>query len=931
MNETELTLLWAKLGHGTFPRDAHPVVCHLLDVGHVCKALWCSSISAVSRDQWSDTLGCDVETAGQWIAFWAASHDIGKVIPGFQFRSKEAKRVLKRLGYAIAGDQRPHGVVSAKVLAELFATSSKWPALPHDLARDIAVATAGHHGVVPGSGEWSQIGRPILGREKWDDARREIIAYLANHFRVVGSNVPQPPVGSRRAFLLFLAGLVAVADWVGSNQTFFPSVGVEVDLQEYVKDSVQNAHRALHELGWNRWTVLQEGPRSFQQVHPAIANPRPLQERCVQIAHAMKEPTLVLIEAPMGEGKTEAAVFLADHATHVLGNRGLYIALPTQATANQMFQRLESYLRERYAKDGDESRVNLQLLHGRMEFSDRFADLLRLAGVGDDTNDAAGRSQANSPSEHVVAETWFAQNKKQAILAPFGVGTIDQALLAVLQTKHHFVRLFGLAGKTIILDEVHAYDAYMTTLMERLCSWLAGLGCPVVLLSATLPREKRRKLVEAYVGTPVDLPDDAYPRVTVARRVDGNPTNDPLVSSCPVATDPRRRATVGLRWLPEGDVIDDVYAAVAGGGCVGIVCNTVRRSQQLYEALSRKLDPVGVDVSLFHARFPLGRRMEIENQVLATFGPPEKCPSRPGRAVLIATQVIEQGLDLDFDLLVSEVAPIDLILQRAGRLHRHERAQRPAGLEQPQLWLVEPPIDADGIPDFGPFQTYPKRRGAYDRHILIRSYLALAERKTIMLPDDVETLVEAVYSDFAPTALNDAWNDALAASWAETQRSQNDSEANAVNLRIPDPAADNLLEQHNRGLEEDNPDVHRHLQAMTREGDPSLTLVLLHRVGDALCLDPDGHEAIDLLRRPNPDQTRRLLERSVSISNKLWVRHFKQQPINAGWLKSGALCYARHVPLDSEGCYRCGSHTFRLNPRMGVVLETDQREEDATP
>src|SRR5207248_6281763 len=100
----------------------------------------------------------------------------------------------------------------------------------------------------------------------------------------------------------------------------------------------------------------------------------------------------------------------------------------------------------------------------------------------------------------VVAEEWFARNKKQALLAPFGVGTIDQALLAVLQTRHVFVRLFGLAGKCVVLDEVHAYDAYMTTLMERLLRWLAALGCPVMLLSATLPRDKRVKLLRAYAG-----------------------------------------------------------------------------------------------------------------------------------------------------------------------------------------------------------------------------------------------------------------------------------------------------------------------------------------------------------------------------------------------------------------------------------------------
>ena len=114
-----------------------------------------------------------------------------------------------------------------------------------------------------------------------------------------------------------------------------------------------------------------------------------------------------------------------------------------------------------------------------------------------------------------MAEEWFAKDKKQALLAPYGVGTIDQALLAVLQTKHVFVRLFGFAGKCVILDEVHAYDAYMTTLMERLLRWLATLRCPVVLLSATLPKEKRLALIRAYTGKELPEPEHKnYPRIT---------------------------------------------------------------------------------------------------------------------------------------------------------------------------------------------------------------------------------------------------------------------------------------------------------------------------------------------------------------------------------------------------------------------------------
>ena len=183
---------------------------------------------------------------------------------------------------------------------------------------------------------------------------------------------------------------------------------------------------------------------------------------------------MLIVEAPMGEGKTEAAWYAAATWDR-RGGQGTYVALPTMATSNQMFERVGKFLEA-------DSGGNLMLLHGKAALNDRFEKLRYAAEVYDHDDE-------KNPSA-VVAEGWFASNKKHGLLAPYGVGTIDQALLAVLQTKHVFVRLFGLAGKCVILDEVHAYDAYMTTLMERLLRWLAALGCPVVLLARRCPRKR---------------------------------------------------------------------------------------------------------------------------------------------------------------------------------------------------------------------------------------------------------------------------------------------------------------------------------------------------------------------------------------------------------------------------------------------------------
>ncbi len=468
MMESSLPLLWAKLGRGEYPAQAHPVVCHLLDVGHSCLALWNSALGPESRRDWSRAIGVDKDTAGQWVAFWAAAHDIGKVSPSFQFKVSDAKTTLRKAGFA-PGDGRdwPHATLSTVYLQRELAApqDDAWPAVSASVACAVAAVVGGHHGVIPGSADIPR-SRRSLGTGNWDDARSTIMRLLANEFGITGIAAPHEPKPADAGFWLFLAGLISVADWIGSNATYFQGgdgnwAGPDVVLDDYRSQSRKRAERAVWELGFGRWSPRHSGPLQFRDVHPGISKPRPLQDRCVEIARRMTGPQLVLIEAPMGEGKTEAAVYLADHATHVLGARGLYIALPTQATSNQMFGRIHTWLQQRYDLEADSQRLNLQLLHGRTGFSDEFCDLLRLADI-DELSGGNGRGVSNDetrPQAHVVAESWFAANRKQQLLAPFGVGTIDQLLLAVLQTKHHFVRLFGVAARTIILDEVHAYDA----------------------------------------------------------------------------------------------------------------------------------------------------------------------------------------------------------------------------------------------------------------------------------------------------------------------------------------------------------------------------------------------------------------------------------------------------------------------------------------
>jgi CRISPR-associated endonuclease/helicase Cas3 len=885
-----LPLLWAK-GGDEYPAFFHPVPCHLVDVGQVCLRLWEEVLRDRLKERLARAIGLDVAAAGRWISFWAGAHDLGKVSPGFQAQSPQARATLQAAGlrFPLRPEAVPHGVVSAAVLPGLLSAPEGWPAAPARFARRLAVAVGGHHGVFPRPSE-RDLGGAALGGPSWSEARRRVLGQLAEALGLRELPAAQEPPEGDHAFFMVLAGLTSVADWIGSAADFFPFAGPGVDLGAYPSDAARGARAALDGLGWTGWKGL-GGPRTFGELFPACKEVRPLQQEAARQAARLPGPGLVLIESPMGEGKTEAALLLADNWTHAAGQGGLYVALPTQATSNQMFGRVRAFLAHRYPDE----KVNLHLLHGAALLSEQY-ERLRLAGIYDPPGSGGT----------VVAESWFTP-RKRGLLSPFAVGTVDQALLAVLQTRHVFVRLFGLAGKTVIVDEVHAYDAYTSTLLEHLLAWLAALGASVVLLSATLPRKKRREFLAAFAGRDVALEEVPYPRMITTQGGEAQALHVPAA--------PERRATIQLRWQDRDLLADDLRRALVDGGCAAVLCNTVGSAQRTYALLRDALGPHNAEVSLFHARFTFECREKIEGAVRRQFGLPLDNPGRPPRAVLVATQVIEQSLDLDFDLMVTEVAPVDLVLQRAGRLHRHRGRPRPAGLLAPQLWLLRPESDNRGVPAFGADEW------VYARHILLRSYLALRGRGEVRLPDELEGLVEAVYGDEAPRTPDEAWGKALRKSYRDWERKQQEARAVAAQFVIKPPDyLGELLDDFNRQLEEDDPGLHPTLQAMTRLGEPTVTVVCLYRTPGGLRPAPGDAEAVDPDVVPTPDEARRLLRCALSLSHGGLVQHFRQQAAPPGWRESPLLRRHQLAELDATGAMRAGNFTLRLDRELGAVI-----------
>jgi len=343
-------------------------------------------------------------------------------------------------------------------------------------------------------------------------------------------------------------------------------------------------------------------------------------------------------------------------------------------------------------------------------------------------------------------------------------------------------------------------------------------------------------------------------------------------------------------------------------------------AQKLYRALKPYFPDLDVadskpELGLFHARYLYGDREKREEQALHRFGKPNDLNvQRPHRAVLVATQVIEQSLDLDFDLMITEMAPVDLLLQRAGRLHRHER-KRPPGLESPGLWIIAPDF-TDGVPDFGKGTEW-----VYERHILLRSWLALKDRQSISIPADMEGLIEDVYGD---RELPDDLAHALVQAWKESlavlRHDQEDDEGKAIENHIRHPWEDNLRDDR-PDQEEDDPEAQKSLQATTRLAAPSISVVCLYKISHQVSLDREGRNLVNLEERPSKEIALALLRRSVTLTHSSLVPWLIENGIKpTGWRENALLCRYRLILLNENHACQNGGYLLQVDREEGVII-----------
>lgn len=887
-----LVTLWAKTDKNG-AAGWHPLILHMLDVAASADAILAREPES-TRTRIAAILGMDWDDARPWLLLVVACHDLGKACPGFQCKWEAAIALLSLTELLLPRSPNTdinHAFVSQIALPELLKERG-WPIELAELAAD---AVGAHHGERAKPTILNDLmgDRRAIGSDDWAQARRRLVEALQKVLKP--SKIPNKETLSGPDFML-LSGLTSFADWIGSNEDWFPFGTQEdcADLQGWFNKRRIRSDQALDAIGWEPRTPLSKGPRSFKQVFNFT--PRPLQQAIADALSDVKGPAILLIEAPMGEGKTEAAFFAHLELQRRFGHRGLYVALPTKATGNAMFKRTLRFLR-----DQDIGRkLDLQLLHGATLLNETFQDL-RFSGIYDSTTGG-----------EIRAGEWFT-HKKRALLSEYGVGTIDQALLPILPVRHNFVRLWGLANRVVVFDEIHAYDTYTGTLLSHLLRWLLALGSSVVLLSATLAPSFRRKLA-SLVDAGLPEKEEEYPRLSIF-------CQGTEVFQKHFQADPARRLTLQLKGIkPDlSSIHSKLEGHLADGGMGLALVNTVQRAQDLY-CLFAEGEPIeyegqrvgkrlsdGTEVFLFHARFPGERRQKREEHAEKTFGS-GKTERRSGRKILIATQVAEQSLDLDFDLIVTDLAPIDLVLQRAGRLWRHARDFR--AVSDPVLLVAG--LAGDEPPSFGK----PLWWGAvYREDVLLRTWYLLREgqRQCMTLPDEIDSLVQAVYEEHmdVPESLRERLDKALEAGDGKAMAFK--GQADQAIIGLPDDASWNQPERFVL-YDEDEPFVHRTIMAHTRLGEESII---------AIPLFPEDKFHREMI--PEFVLAKRWFLRAVSLSRKGLVMKLKATGVPEGWVKSALLRNCFPLMLNAEGCWML-DNKVRLDVDLGIVYESKEAE-----
>ena len=665
------------------------------------------------------------------LKFCALVHDIGKLTIVFQSRIYDAVDFspfadcveLPKSGSLVNASDTPHALASEAILlklgcregvASIAGAHHGRPSAWADVRDQISGACTAVENFYGKRGKYRQLFESLW--KEWIDFSLECAGFSEL------SDLPDMAVPAQ----VVISGMLVTADWIASNTTYFPLISADQkgEFGDYPK-RIENAWTTIGFPNvWESKARFGLDDEAFKERFGFL--PNPTQADIISTATDAESSGIYIIEAPMGLGKTEAALALSEILAARAGAGGMFFGMPTQATSNGIFPRLEKWAGG-LAED-EQTLLAIKLAHGNAALNEDYRELF------------TGHSNLNIESDSgLIDHDWFS-GRKQTLLSDFVIGTVDQLLMAALKQKHVMLKHFGLSGKVVVVDECHAYDAYMSQYLDMAIKWLGIYKVPVIILSATLPEKRRAELIEAYTDSEKHRAKhtEAYVDKTIADEAWKHSLAYPLltytenntVKQKALAFDGENKE-VSVRRIIRDEVAATAGYAVERGGCVGLIVNTVRKAQEIAAELQSAFPKA--EVIIMHAQFIMTDRAKREEQILKRVGKHSTPESRHG-LIIVGTQVLEQSLDLDFDLMITELCPMDLLLQRTGRLHRHNRV-RPQGLETASCFVLD---ETDDSFDSG-------SAAIYGEWLLMRTRALLPNKLTI--PSDIPLLVQQTYDE----------------------------------------------------------------------------------------------------------------------------------------------------------------------------------------
>jgi CRISPR-associated endonuclease/helicase Cas3 len=846
-------LFWAKTGNNHSPTHGLSLVQHMLDAGSVAARLWDTWLAPGLQRRFSEHLHLSMEDTRALVCWLAATHDMGKATPEFtcqydrqennEYFSAYRKRIRQakfdlphNLTVPDKSGVHPHNKYSQSILTHLLTLTNNVEGMPSDIAVTLASISGAHHGIPAGyflnspernilileqlSPQWHAVWQELYDITVERFGATSALQQLAEHGHAI-------PV----AVQFCITGFVIMSDWIASNPDFFPMGTFGSAEQE------QRARIGWQALGLEqRWTAaLDTNPDTpaadlyasrFGWNNPTL---RPMQEVVVEAARSMQSGGMMCIEAPMGQGKTEAGLIAAEFLAQATGRTGVAFAAPTQATSNALFDRVTEWVKYQTnnvaQEHGEPVKPHSMFLgHSKNRFNKSYEELAHVQTFDEQLYPEHGNDKKTLPPDTALARHNWLSGTKKGLLSSFVVCTIDQVLMTALQARYVMLRHLGLASKVIIIDEVHAYDAYMNQYLSSALYWLGQMNAPVILMSATLPADIRTHLMVRYaeglkVRTDSSSPQSKQnlsPRERYAARQARTQSNTILDLDYPVihtltaedngtpkkwkVEQPAEQTEIELKLIDDSpeSVLHVLEPLANDHGCAAIICNTVGRAQEMHAFLSEQFGEE--HVILTHSRFTATHRAEQEELLVSKLGKKAhyseadgEDSSRPHRLIVVGTQVIEQSLDLDFDVMITDFAPVDLVLQRMGRLHRHDSrnsSERTPAYRKPVCYVR-------GVETFGSHNEAPDfprgSKAVYEPVVLLSSYAQLLphfDGEPIRIPADISPLVQKTYQKNKAAEIPGAWSKDYDRAEGDYRQGQNYAERRAREYLLQPPNGD---------------------------------------------------------------------------------------------------------------------------------------------